>query len=90
MARVFSVPIPGARRSFSSHEAYRYTGHPPFWPRKKTSGPGLQVTLHNMLVSPNMPNSTAQGVWDPIPGAEPKLCSLDLQAELAVSAPPPW
>ena len=52
MARVFSVPIPGARRSFSSHEAYRYTGHPPFWPRKKTSGPGLQVTLHNMLVSP--------------------------------------
>lgn len=51
MAHV-SVPIPDARQSLSSHEAYRYTGDPPFWPRKKTSDPALQVTLHNMLVSP--------------------------------------
>lgn len=40
MAHVFSVPIPDARQSLSSHEAYRYTGDPPFWPRRK------HLTLH--------------------------------------------
>lgn len=37
----------------------------------------------------NMPNGTAQRVWDPISGAKPKLCCFDLDAELVVSVPSP-
>lgn len=45
MARVFSVPVPDALQSFSSHEAYCYIGDSLLWLRKKISDPGLQVTL---------------------------------------------
>ena len=51
-AHVFSAPIPDALQSSSSHKAYCYIGDSLFWLRKKTAALGLQMSLHNTLVSP--------------------------------------